>query len=130
MPHVKEQYPDATEQQVRDIIKEMIHDPKHLDQRKYYNRIFSDHLHAWMCDLLDNTGQTPDYNNKAEKEAKEMTKRVPLYWFIFININTRFAVVYPLYHKTSEKIFELIQRFTTEHKCVSLTSDKESAFLI
>ena len=128
-PHVKEQFPDATEEQVKQILKGMIHDPKKLDQRKYYNKIFSDHLHAWMMDLLDNTGQTPDYNNKAEKEAVEMTKRYPIYWFIFININTRFAVVYPLYHKTTEKIFELIQRFTHEHQCVSLTSDKESAFI-
>ena len=70
-PHVKEQFPDATEEQVKQILKGMIHDPKKLDQRKYYNKIFSDHLHAWMMDLLDNTGQTPDYNNKAEKEARK-----------------------------------------------------------
>lgn len=129
MPHVKEQFPNATEDQVKQIIKEMIHDPKHLDQRKYYNKIFSSHLHAWMCDLLDNTGKSPDYNNKAEKEAVEMTKRYPIYWFIFININTRYAVAYPIYHKSTEKIFEVIQRFTNEHKCASLTSDKESAFI-
>ena len=129
MPHVKEQYQDATEEQVKQIIKDMIHDPKQLDQRKYYNKIFSDHLHAWMCDLLDNSGQTPDYNNKAEKESKEMTKNYPIYWFVFININTRYAVVYPIYHKTSEKIFDILQQFIHEHKCVSLTSDKESAFV-
>ena len=129
MPHVKEKFPNATEQQVKDIIKSFIHDPKRLDQKQYYNKIFSDHPHAWMMDLLDNSGQTSDYNNKAEKEAVEMTKRYPIYWFMFININTRFAVAYPIYNKTNEKIFQILQQFIHEHQCVSLTSDKESAFV-
>ena len=128
-PKVKEQYPNVTEQEVKDIIKKFVKDPKNLNQKQYFNKIFSDHLHAWMMDLLDNSGQTPDYNNKAEKEAKEMTKRYPIYWFLFININTRYACAYPIYHKTAEKIFEILQQFTREHKCVSLTSDKESAFI-
>ena len=128
-PKVQENYPNATEEQVKQIIRNMIHDPKKLDQRKYYNKIFSDHLHAWMMDLLDNKGQTPDYNNKAEKEAVDMTKRYPIYWFIFININTRYAVVYPIYHKTTAKILSVLQQFTQEHLCSSLTSDKESAFV-
>jgi hypothetical protein len=129
MPHVKEKYPDATEQQVKDIIKSFIHDPKHLNQKQYYNKIFSDHPHAWMCDLLDNSGQTPDYNNKAEKEQKEMTKEIPMLWFIFININTRYAAAYPVYHKTNEAILDKLKQFLREHKCSSLTSDKESAFI-
>ena len=129
-PHVKEKYgDDVSEEQVKDIIKSFVKDPKTLNQKQYYNKIFSSHLHAWMCDLLDNTGQTPDYNNKAEKELHETTKRYPLFWFIFININTRYACAYPIYHKTSEKILEILQQFTHEHKCVSLTSDKESAFI-
>lgn len=128
-PHVKEKYPDATAEQVKDIIKSFVKDPKHLDQRKFYNKIFSDHLHAWMCDLLDNSGQTPDYTSKAYKELHETTKETPLYFIIFININTRFAVAYPLYHKTNETILDKIKQFLSIHKCSSLTSDKESAFV-
>ena len=128
-PHVKEKYPDTTAEQVKDIIKSFVKDPKHLDQRKFYNKIFSDHLHAWMCDLLDNSGQTPDYTSKADKELHETTKETPLYFIIFININTRFAVAYPLYHKTNETILDKIKQFLSIHKCSSLTSDKESAFV-
>ena len=129
MPHVKKKFPNATEQEVKDILKSFVHDPPRLNQKQYYNKIFSDHPHAWMMDLLDNTGQTPDYNNKADVELNETTKRYPIYWYIFININTRFVVVYPLWHKTNDKIFNILQRFINEHKCVSLTSDKESAFI-
>ena len=34
MPHVKEQFPNATPQQVKHIIKSFVKDPRHLDQRK------------------------------------------------------------------------------------------------
>ena len=128
-PHVHEQYPNATEDEVRDIIKEFVKDPNKLDQKKYYNPIFSDHLHAWMMDLLDNSGQTDDYNNKAEVENKEMNKEYPIYWFIFININTRFVVTYPLYHKDNQHIIGILRQFLSKYKCASLTSDKESAFI-
>jgi len=128
-PHVMEQFPDATEQQVKDIIKSFIHDPNKLDQRKYYNKIFSDHLHAWMCDILDNSGQTPDYTAKADKELNETTKETPLYFIIFININTRFAVALPLYRKTIPDVLDRMKQFLSIHKCSSLTSDKESAFI-
>ena len=128
--HVKEAYPDATEEQVKEIMKSFIKDPKNLKkQKQYYNKVFSDHLHAWMIDLLDNSGQTNDYSNKAEKELHETTKEYPLYWFIFININTRFAVALPIYHKTQTEIFDKLKQFLSSHKCVSLTSDKESAFI-
>ena len=53
MSHAREKYPNATEEQVKDIIKDMIHDPKRLNQKQYYNKIFSDHLHAWQMDLLE-----------------------------------------------------------------------------
>ena len=128
--HVHENYPNATEEEVKSIIKnKFVKDPPKLNVKQYYNKIFSDHPHAWMTDILDNKGQTEIYNDKANKENKEMMKKYPHYWLIFININTRFVVVYPLIHKNEEEIFKVIKRFVSEHKCVSLTSDKESAFI-
>jgi len=128
-PHVKEKYPDATAEQVKEIIQSFVKDPQHLNQKKYYNKIFSDHPHAWQMDLLDNGGQSPDYNSKAEKEENEMKKEYPIFWFIFINVNTRFAAVYPIYHKTQDEIFNKLKQFLSSHKCSSLTSDKESSFI-
>ena len=126
--HVHERYPNVTEQAVKDILKSFIRDPKHLNQKQYYNKIFSDHPHAWQMDLLDNKGQTSDYNAKADMELHEMSKQYPLYWFMFVNVNTRFAVAYPIYHKTNESILDTLMKFVSEHNCTSLTSDKESAF--
>lgn len=131
--HVREdpRFNNVTEQEVKDIIDKFVKDPpkQKLKQEKYFHTIFSDHPHAWMMDLLENTGQTDDYNNKAEVESKEMTKQYPIYWYIFININTRFAVAYPLYHKDTEHVIAKLRRFINDYKCSSLTSDKESAFI-
>ena len=44
MPHVKEKFPEATPQQVKEIIKSFVKDPKHLDQRKYYNPILQSNI--------------------------------------------------------------------------------------
>ena len=127
MPRVKEKFGDKyTEQQVRDVIDSFVKDPPKLDQRKYYNKIFSDHLHAWMMDILDNGGQTPIYNSKAEKEEKEMSKPVVYYWLMFININTRYACAYPIQRKSFKDVYDKLQKFLSEHKCVSITSDKEA----
>lgn len=129
MPRVKEKFGDKyTEQDVKDVIASFVKDPPNLDQRKYYNKIFSDHLHAWMMDILDNGGQTPIYNNKAEKEENEMSKPVVYYWLMFINVNTRFACAYPIQRKKIDDVFDELQKFVSEHKCVSITSDKEAAF--
>jgi len=132
MPHVKEEYGDnVDEDTVRDIIKDFVKDIPNINkiQRKYYNKIFSPHPHAWMMDILINNGQTEDYNDKQNKEAHENTKQYPKYYLIFININTRFVVAIPLNHKKEADVEQALDQFLESNKCVSLTSDKESAFI-
>lgn len=129
-PHVHENYPNVTEEQVKDIIKTFVTDPPKLKVKKYYNRIFSDHLHAWMMDLLDNKGDVDKYAGEANDENDEKhRKQYPRYWFIFININTRYAVAYPLFDKNKQQVNIILSTFLSQFKCSSLTSDKESAFI-
>ena len=129
-PLVHEQFPDKTPQDVKNVLATFITDPKNLkQQKKFYNKIFSDHPHAWVMDILDNSGQTPDYNNKEQVEAVESNKQHPKYWLIFININTRFAAAYPIDKRETADILNVLRQFIREHKCTSLTSDKESAFI-
>lgn len=129
--HIHRKYSLATKEQVKDVINTLLKDPKRLDQKKYYNPIFSTHPHAWMMDLLDNDGKTEDYPGKAEIEqvGNQHKKQKPNWWYIFININTKFACAYPLKSKKVDDVFSVLKQFLSEHKCVSLTSDKESAFV-
>ena len=79
-PHVHENYPNVTEEQVKDIIKTFVTDPPKLKVKKYYNRIFSDHLHTWMMDLLDNKGDVDKYAGEANDENDEKhRKQYPKY---------------------------------------------------
>ena len=133
-PHVHEEHPEITEEQVKEVIRNFVKDPPKLNQKKYFNKIFSDHPHAWMMDLLDNQGKYNKYKQLQddiikESEKEESKRTYPKFWYIFININTRFAVAYPLNDKSSRDIIEVLRNFISEHKCVSLTSDKESAFI-
>ena len=130
-PHVKQVFGNnVTEEQVKEIIENrFLKNPRKLNQKKYFNKIFSSYPHAWMMDLLDNSGKTEEYKNKGVLEAKENTKEKPKFWLIFININTRFVVAYPLKNKSTNEILPKITDFVNKHKCVSLTSDKESAFI-
>ena len=130
-PHVHGHFPNVTEDQVRNILDSFVKDipKKNLNQKQYYNTIVSDHPHAWIMDILDNRGQTDDYNNKNTAEAKERAKPSPPYWLIFINVNTRYAVARPLVGKDTRYVIQELQRFLREHKCRSLTSDKEGAFV-
>lgn len=132
MPHVKERYgDDVSEQQVRDIIKSFVKDIPQIEkkQRIYYNQVFSPHLHSWMWDVLDNKVKTDEYDNKRDKEQAERNKSKPNYFLMFINTNTRYACAYPLTKRTQENVKQKLDLFLTDHKCVSLTSDKEAAFI-
>ena len=128
-PHVHQHYPNVSEEHVRSIIRGFVKDPPKLRVKQYFNKIYADHPHAWMCDLLDNAGKTDDYKNKDTIEAKEKTKLYPRYWFIFIGINTRYVVAYPLFDKNKQQVNQILNHFLSNFKCTSLTSDKESAFI-
>ena len=129
-PHVHERFPNVTEDQVRGIIDSFVKDipKKNLNQKEFYNTIVSDHPHAWIMDILDNSGETDNYNNKAQVEANETPKFKPPYWLIFVNINTRYATAYPLAGRDKEYIMQALQWFLMAFKCRSLTSDAEGAF--
>lgn len=128
-PHVQENYPNVTEEEVKTIVAGFVKDPPKLKVKHLFNKIFSDHLHAWMMDLLDNTGKTDEYNNKETIEMHEQSKIHPVFWFIFININTRFAEAYPLLSKDVQQVLLTLRHFLSQHKCSSLTSDKEPSFI-
>ena len=132
-PHVKAAFGDTpqNEQLTRDILDSFVKDipKKKLDQKKYYNTIVSDHPHAWIMDILDNGGQTDEYNNRDAAEAHERSKPSPPYWLMLLNINTRYAVALPLDSKDTLAVRTALLIFLRSFKCRSLTSDKEMSFV-
>ena len=96
---VKKQYPSITKKHLKQIIQKRIHDKRiNKESKKIYQiKVFSPFPNAWMCDIFDNDSKrnSNDINN-------------PNYWYVFINVNTRFAEVYPMNDKTKETINSIL----------------------
>ena len=144
---VKQRFPGVTDAKIRDILKKRIHDKKLKRERKriYYVKVFSPFLGSWMCDIFDN-GRSPlrlgDGALRPEEGVSLPGPEVhashpkpnsasgdPRYWYIFINVNTRFAVSYPMNDKTKESINTVLRLFVDKYKPRKLTSDEESGLV-
>ena len=112
--NVKNRFPEMTKKDLRKIIKERKKDLHlRLNQTKpYMLKIFSTKPNSWFHDLMDNG-----------KEG------VPRYFHVFINQNTRYAVVLPLSSKSAEAVRETLTKFINQYHPVKLTSDEEPAFV-
>ncbi len=95
------------------MIKKRLKDP--LISREDFKRmlpVFANHFGAWMVDLLENQ---EDW--------------IPRYFMVFIHINSKYVVAYPLEGKRTIDLLQILKVFTDEFKCVSLTSDEEKAMI-
>ena len=111
---VKRQFPNITNKELRNIIKKRIHD-KHMsrERRKIYQvRVFSTFPGSWMIDIYDN-----------------LADHDPRYWYIFININTRFAEAYPMKDKTKDSINTVLRLFVNKYHPRKITSDEEAGLV-
>ncbi len=109
--HVHKQYPSIPKHTIRSIVDDRVKDPTNTrkTQRKYMNKLFSNHIHNYQMDLLDNRSTS-----------------TPRYWYIFINVNTKYAHVYPLLNKSTDKIIKVLRQFIKDTVNVSsLTGDAE-----
>ena len=112
--NVKNRFPEITKKDLRNIIKERKKD-LHLranQTKPYMLKIFSTKPNSWFHDLLDN--------------GKD---NVPRYFHVFINQNTRYALVLPLGSKSAEAVRETLTKFINQYHPVKLTSDEEPAFV-
>lgn len=111
---IKKEYPNVPMNQVKRVMDSRVHDPMNVQkrQRKYMNKLFSNHINNWQMDLLIN--------------GKNST---PPYWYIFINVNNKFARAYKLNSKTERDIKRALKLFYIDEPHVStLTCDQEGAF--
>ena len=108
--NVKQQYPNIEDEELRQIISERLHDkrPTKQIQRLYQVKIYSRFIGSWYTDLYDNL----EGNN-------------PRYWQIFINTNTRYAVVYPLPNKTKN-----LTNYNTFSVVSYVTDSQQELFLL
>jgi len=110
---VKKQLPDATDKEIREVIKTKVKD-SFVNKKKIKPlmiKIFSRTPNTWFHDLLENP-----------KNAE------PKYFHLFIGTNTRYAVAYPLNSKSANAVMSTLKQFVETYKPKKLTSDQEAAF--
>ena len=107
---VKQQFPNATNAEIRNAIKKRIHDKRLSKNTKriYQVKVFSKFTGAWITDIYDNL----DGND-------------PRYWQLFINVNCRFVEAYPLANKTKDSINTVLRQFVNKYHPRKITSDEE-----
>ena len=88
-------------------------------QKSFYNKTFSKSRFCWMHDL---------YINFKPFDKGKVSNSVYPYFHVFINVNTRFAQVYPVKTKKAAEAYNTIMKFLKDNKCKKLISDAEAAF--
>ena len=69
----------------------------------------------------------PPKEGKPSKYTEDQLRGCHPYIHIFINVNTRFVIAFPVYTRDAAKV--KLQRFFSVMECKKLISDAESAFL-
>ena len=114
-PHIQRQYPDVSEQRLHNINETRPKDEFPHRREDYYYPIFSTHPYAFQIDLL-------------EQSADRDPERYPAFYFILINVNTKYGYAIPIENKNKITINNVLTEFIGEHKMISITCDEESAF--
>jgi hypothetical protein len=116
IPHVKKSIPTATTKEIKAENATRPKDNHPHDEKRYYIPIFSSHSGAYQIDLLEQSHE----RDKA---------KYPNFFFIAINVNTRYAYAFAQNDKTADSILESIKKLCEENKkprVVSLVSDEEA----
>lgn len=90
---------------------------KHPHKKKnYYVPLFSKYPYGYMIDLI--------------VQSEEKPKNYPEYFFIGININTKYIYVYPIKTKNAEDCIACMKKMIKDTKgnIVSITCDEEAGF--
>ena len=112
-PHVKEQFPNVSKEDVRRVVNKRLKDPFYYAKKNkpLQNKIFSDHPYSYLMDLLENQAEFS-----------------PRYFYVFINVNTRYGYAYPIENKNKDTIIETLNLLLAETTISSLTGDNEGSF--
>ena len=80
LPHIKQVrgFENTTKKQIAQEVKTIPKNSHPHDEENYYYPTYSNHLHGWEMDLLQ--------QSKHRKRTE-----YPEFWLIFININTKYA---------------------------------------
>ena len=112
--HIVKKHPDVSLKRLKAVHKKRPKDKNPHDPKRYYYPIFSNHPYSFQIDLLEQSH---------DRDKDEY----PAFYFILINVNTKFGYAIPIENKDQNTIHDVLKKFTEDHKVVSLICDEEGA---
>lgn len=112
MPRIHEKFPSISKASVRNYLKQKPKDyiPKNND--KYMNKTFENYRNGYMADIF--------INKKGFS---------PPYFLLFIGVNTRYVVMFPMNRKDAKTVRDTMEPFINKFHPVSLTTDNDGCFV-
>jgi hypothetical protein len=117
IPHVQKTVPDASAKEIKKVNSSRPKDSFPHQTTDYSIKIFSPYRGAYQVDLL------------VQSNDRDKTQ-YPAYFFLAINVNTKYAYAFPMESKKKETILATIKRFINKTGfggVKSITSDQEGA---
>jgi hypothetical protein len=100
---VRKTHPGTPKQIIEDVLDSLPKDKYHLkgtdSQAHYYHTIFTPYIGGWQVDLL------------VQSEKAQKNTHMASYFFVAVNVNTRFAWVSPIRGKTKKDFESVLGQF-------------------
>jgi hypothetical protein len=135
VPWVRKKLPHVSEEKILAVLETLTHDKYKLSKddtsKHYYVPIFTPFMGGFQIDLIEQT----HYKSQAgaKQNAKLVDQFLP-YFFVAINVNTKYAYAYPLKSKSEADILKCLNLFAADlkkvgvGKLVFISADKEPAW--
>jgi hypothetical protein len=112
IPWVLERLPNASVRRIKEILETLTHDKYMVSrddpQKHYYYPIFTPFIGGFQIDLVENT----PYNDQAgAKQGATAADRFNPYFFVAINVNTKYAYAYPMHGKSADDILPVLDQW-------------------
>jgi hypothetical protein len=111
IPWVHKTYPNASEDQIKRVLESMVHDKYTLSRddtsKHYYVPIFTPFIGGFQIDLIDQSSNQPADGTPAGV-ATPAENRFDKYFFVAINVNTKYAYAYPMSGKNENEILRCL----------------------
>jgi hypothetical protein len=119
---VKKQFPDVSQERIVKILETIKPKDRYWlksgePRKHYYYPIFTPFFGGFQIDLIVSSREEKENNKKRNQEENQPD--YPPYYFVAINVNTKYAYAYPMQKKTEAEILRVLKIWEDDVKKVS-----------
>jgi hypothetical protein len=113
VPWVREKLPHVSKEKIIEVLQTLRHDKYKLSKgettKHYYYPIFTPFIGGFQIDLIQSSEKNPRAGGKRGEWWDP-------FWFVAINVNTRYAYAYPMKNKSADEILKCLNEWAAKVK--------------